>query len=526
MLTPLNSHKLVLVLFGGVARGATIFCLILILSGASFAFSSRSLGMGDAYPLTSRDPSGLFYNPAYLAKSDSVRFSFDNIYGPILPRNNIAMSVGDLGIARSSTTQGTVYYLSHGFNTYSFLRLGLGVKFSNSKKDFDIGFDADITKNIVLSAALLNEENAVLPRQHSTTLAYKTEDGDKCLVINYDFDGNVKIGYENQFTPKAFWRLGYNIDHPTTGLTWPIREFVDLDLAADFAKDSSKILFGVNLFRNTENKRVNSNHSINFGKAIVGKDKFINIEGYNIHYVEAGSGETLVLIGGGIHYTHHWDPYMKELAKRYRVINIDHIGAGESDKPNYFFGYTIEEQGEIIHALLSRIGVKEAYLLEYCYGGSIAFYLAGQYPEKYNKLVIIEGFVRGLNTIPLSAGYRPAARKMRHDVEYLNAYLLRDFITWHYRLLYPYFNSRMWYQLNKAVLYVDLREEMRTLKASVLYYAGMKSWAYEFLGPTKDYVKENIKDIKFIEIKGAGHDVDRFDQLRFLNEVLDFLPSK
>ena len=102
----------------------------------SLGVGARSLGMGDAYPLTSRDPSGIFYNPAYLAKSDSVRLSFDNIYGFVLPRNNIAMSIGDLGIARSSTPQGAVYYVSHGFNTYSFLRLGLGVKFANGKKRF------------------------------------------------------------------------------------------------------------------------------------------------------------------------------------------------------------------------------------------------------------------------------------------------------------------------------------------------------------------------------------------------------
>ncbi|MBU0479364.1 alpha/beta hydrolase [bacterium] len=495
----------------------------LILCGSCYGVSVRSLGMGNVYPLTARDPSGIFYNPAYLAKSDSIRLSFDNIYGPVLPRNNIAMSIGDLGIARSSATQGAVYYVSHGFNTYSFLRLGVGVKVLNGQKDFDIGFDADITKNIALSAALLNEENAFLPRKSSATIAYKTEDSDKCLALKYDFNGNVRVGYENQFTSKAFWRVGYNIDHPAAGLTLPIGEFVDLDLAADFAKDSSKILFGVNLFRNTENKRVNSNHSINFDRAIVGEDKFIEIEGFNIHYVEAGTGEPFVLIGGGIHYTHHWDPYMKELSKKYRVINIDHIGAGESDKPNYFFGYTIEEQGEIIHELLNRIGVKQAYLLGYCYGGSIAFYLAGQYPDKYKKLVIIEGFVRGINTIPLADRNRENSRKARHDIEYLNAYLLRDYITWNYRLLYPYFNSKMWYQLNKAVLYADLGEKIKNTKASVLYYSGTKSWAYEFLGPTKDYIKENIKKLKFVEIEGAGHDVDRFDQSRFLSEIIYFL---
>jgi len=509
------------------------------LCGVSLALSTRSLGMGDAYPLTARDPSGIFYNPAYLAKADGVRVSLDNIAGSVLPRNNIALSIGDLGIACNSDTRGPIYYIAQAFNTYSFLHLGIGAKFSDTQRNVDIGLDADITKNLAVSAALLNEKDI------NFSSALKTEDGDKCLVASYGPNGNLKLGYENQFSDKAFWRLGYNVDHPSAGLTLPAGPYIDFDLAADFAGENTKILWGINLFRNTENKRVNSNHSINFGKAIVGEDKFITIEGFNIHYVDTGfsrdtlslwkrgttsapTGEgfqprTLVLLGGGIHFTHHWDPYMKQLAQKFRVINIDQLGAGESDKPDYFFGYTVAEQAELINELLNRIGIKEAYLLGYCYGGSIAFYLAGHYPERYKRLVIIEGFVRGINTIPISDKLRPGALKMRHDVEYLNAYLLRDFITWHYRLLYPYFNSKMWYQLNKDVLYADLREDIRNLKAPVLYYAGTKSWAYEFLGPTKDYIKENIKDLKFIEIEGAGHDVDRFDQTEFLRQVFEFL---
>lgn len=498
-----------------------LIIISILLLGPASASSTRSLGMGDLFSPASRDPSGIFYNPAFLARADSIRLSFDNIYADTLPRNNIAFSIGDLGIARSSTLSGPVYSFAHGFNTYSFLRLGVGVKFLEQKKDFDIGLDADITKNIGLSAALLNDEGNFLPRKTNIALAYYTEDRDKLIAINSDLSGNIGVGYEQQITSKAFVRAGYNVDHLTAGLTFPIDRNIDIDLALD----SSRVLLGISLFRNTENKRKNSNHSINFGKAIVGSDKWMNIEGYDIHYTDAGQGFPLVLVGGGIHYTHHWDPYVKELAKHYRVISIDHIGAGESDKPDYFFGYTIEEQGEIIHELLNRLDIKECNIWGYCYGGSIAFYLGGQYPERYKKIVNIEGFVRGINTIPIAdrGKDRSGSLKMRHDVEFLGAYGLRDIVTFKYRLDYPYFNGKMWYQLNKAVLYSDFREKIKNLKAPVLYFAGTKSWAYDFLGPTKEYLKDNIKDLTYEEWDGAGHDVDRFDQKKFMEEVLGFL---
>jgi len=497
--------------------------LLICMVGVSSAISIRSLGMGDVYPVTARDPSGIFCNPAYLAKADGVRLSIDNINGPIAPWNNIALSVGDLGLASSTSNQGSAYYIAQGFNVYSFLRLGVGIKILNDRRDFDLGLDLDITKNLEISAASLNEDNSVFQRKQTLAVAYKTEDWDKCFVLSYDLKGQASCGYENQFTPKAFWRVGYKVDHPTAGLTLPLNQHIDADLAFDMARENPTLTFGLELFRNTENKRRNTNHSLNFGKAIAGEDKFIEIEGYNIHYVEAGQGHPLVLIGGGIHTTHHWDPYLKEFAARYRVINIDHVGAAESDKPQYFFNYTIEEQAEIINELLDTIGIKEAYLLGYSYGGSIALYLAGNYPDKYRKVIAIEGFVRGINTISLDDRYRQGAVALRHDIEYLNAYLVKDFVTSHYRFRYPYFNYKTWYQLNRSVLYADYREEVRNIKGPVLYYLGTKSWAYDFLRPTREYIEKNIKDLKLIVVEGADHDVDRYDQAKFLEQVLEFL---
>ncbi|MBU0573211.1 MAG: alpha/beta hydrolase, partial [Candidatus Margulisbacteria bacterium] len=325
--------------------------------------------------------------------------------------------------------------------------------------------------------------------------------------------------------------------HPTIGLTLPLGNYLDVDLAADFARDNTRVLFGLNLFRFTENKSVNNNHSLNFGKAIVGEDRFEKIDNYNIHYVDTAPnanalslpralsrGSTLVLIGGGIHYTHHWDCYMPELAKHYRVINIDHVGAGESDKPTYFFGYTIGEQGEIINELLNRLEIKECYVLGYCYGGSIAFYLAAHYPERYKKVIAIEGFVEGINAVPISdEKSREGARSARHNIEYFGAYGLRDVIITKYRMDYPYLNWQMWYQVNRDVLYLDLRSEIKDIKAPVLYYAGGKSWANEFLGPTKDYINNNLENLSYIYIEGAGHDVDRYDQEKFMEQVIGFL---
>ncbi|MFA6169933.1 MAG: alpha/beta hydrolase [Candidatus Margulisiibacteriota bacterium] len=489
------------------------------------AFSVRSLGMGNIYSPAATDPAGLFYNPAYLARNDAIRLSGESLLAGAVPKDCLALSIGDLGVGRAGYDQGGLLFVGHGFNTYSFFRLGIGVRFLNGKKDFDLGFDADLNRNWALSAAVQNTDGAILPADYNLNLAYHTEDRDRSVVVARDSLGKIGLGYEQQFLPRAFFRFGLAGERPTLGLTYPLNRYIDLDLAGDWDRGGGRVLFGLNVFRNTENKKINSNRSLNFGPAIVGEDKFAVIEGYNLHYVDAGGGYPFVLIGGGIHYTHHWDPYMAELAAQYRVINIDHLGAGESDKPNYFFGYTTEEQAEIVNALLDQIGIKEAYLLGYCYGGSVAMYLAGKYPEKYKKVVAIEGFVVGLNNIPIEGNteLRRQAVTLRHDVEYLGAYLLRDFVCASYRLDYPYFNEKMWFQVNRSILYIDIGEKVKGMKASLLYYAGTKSWAKDFLAPTKEFVRKNVKDLEYIEIEGAGHDVDRYDQKEFMRRLLAFL---
>jgi 3-oxoadipate enol-lactonase len=57
-------------------------------------------------------------------------------------------------------------------------------------------------------------------------------------------------------------------------------------------------------------------------------------DGARIHYELAGTGDTLVLIGGlGVH-TGEYRPLIDALARRHRVLAGDNRGAGSSQKPD------------------------------------------------------------------------------------------------------------------------------------------------------------------------------------------------
>src|SRR6516162_7941652 len=54
---------------------------------------------------------------------------------------------------------------------------------------------------------------------------------------------------------------------------------------------------------------------------------------YKMHYLEAGRGEPVILLHGSGGEGARWMPQIKALSSDFRVIAIDHIGFGQSDKP-------------------------------------------------------------------------------------------------------------------------------------------------------------------------------------------------
>src|SRR5260370_42512547 len=59
----------------------------------------------------------------------------------------------------------------------------------------------------------------------------------------------------------------------------------------------------------------------------------VRVFGANLHYVDAGSGSVVVLLHGLADDVGVWESVMPALAAKHRVIALDQIGFGRSDKP-------------------------------------------------------------------------------------------------------------------------------------------------------------------------------------------------
>jgi pimeloyl-ACP methyl ester carboxylesterase len=99
------------------------------------------------------------------------------------------------------------------------------------------------------------------------------------------------------------------------------------------------------------------------------------------------------------------------LARSHRVIRIDLLGHGRSDKPAGR-GYEIPEQANRVGAALDRLGVRHVIAVGHSTGGSVATALAEQRPDLVTALALInsgprldafigQGRVGELLTIPI-----------------------------------------------------------------------------------------------------------------------------
>jgi pimeloyl-ACP methyl ester carboxylesterase len=134
----------------------------------------------------------------------------------------------------------------------------------------------------------------------------------------------------------------------------------------------------------------NDQHRV-FSKPRYGSDRFALVRDYNIHYVEVGGGRPVLLIPGAFTTYRTWGRLLPELSPQSRVLAVDYVGVGDSDKPERGFRYTVEEQADVMAEMIVGLGIPKVDVVGASYGGAIALNLAARYPDLVDRVVCIEG---------------------------------------------------------------------------------------------------------------------------------------
>ncbi|TNC25373.1 alpha/beta fold hydrolase [Amycolatopsis alkalitolerans] len=113
-------------------------------------------------------------------------------------------------------------------------------------------------------------------------------------------------------------------------------------------------------------------------------------EGHRLAYTEYGAGERVVVLTHGLMFTRRMHaPLARRLADDgCRVITLDLLGHGESDRPTESWRYSMPAFGVQVMALLDHLEINRAVIGGTSLGANVALEVAIAAPERTRGLIV------------------------------------------------------------------------------------------------------------------------------------------
>ncbi len=127
----------------------------------------------------------------------------------------------------------------------------------------------------------------------------------------------------------------------------------------------------------------------------VAVSRFLNIGGYKVHYLEAGSGKPLLLLHGTAldSASLTYGQMIPDLAKHFHVYALDWLGYGDSDKPE--MDYSSSNYSSLLAEFIEALRLEHFSMVAFSMGGAMAISYALGHQDNVEKLVLIDSYGLG-----------------------------------------------------------------------------------------------------------------------------------
>ena len=113
----------------------------------------------------------------------------------------------------------------------------------------------------------------------------------------------------------------------------------------------------------------------------------IRYKNITISFSDTGKGTAVVLLHGFLENKTMWKDLAPILSQKNRVITIDLLGHGATDCLGYV--HSMEDNAEIVKAVLSHLRIRKAVLVGHSMGGYVALAFSELYPNTLKGLVLM-----------------------------------------------------------------------------------------------------------------------------------------
>lgn len=261
-------------------------------------------------------------------------------------------------------------------------------------------------------------------------------------------------------------------------------------------------------------------------------DKTITVYGAKIQYKETGSGPTVILLHGLGGDSSNWLSTIGPLSEKYRVIVPDQIGFGRSDKP--LISYRVGTYVDFLAGLYKELKIERASLVGNSLGGWIAAAFALAYPEKVERLVLVDaaGFSLGSEVDPrllgaLNGSTRDAVKQLLPLVFYDKERFMND------ALIDMFFTRRVTtgdgYTIQQIIESVIRNEDVLDKRLSAIKQPTLIIWGREDgLTPLSmgERFNKEITGSRLLIIEKCGHVPQLEKAAEFNLALLKFLAER
>ena len=146
--------------------------------------------------------------------------------------------------------------------------------------------------------------------------------------------------------------------------------------------------------------------------------RYVEVNGARIHYVDEGAGETILCLHGEPTWSYLYRKMIPLLAARHRVVTMDFVGFGRSDKYTEIKEYSYRMHHDTLVGFIEALDLRDITLVCQDWGGIIGLPVATEMPERFARLVIMNTGLPG-GDMPLGEGFmhwRAFAERVGRDM--------------------------------------------------------------------------------------------------------------
>jgi len=251
-----------------------------------------------------------------------------------------------------------------------------------------------------------------------------------------------------------------------------------------------------------------------------------------LHFRSMGEGQPMVILHGVFGTSDNLQTLGKQLAEKYQVYLVDQRNHGASPHSEEF---SYEAMAEDLHHFIQKQQLENPIILGHSMGGKVAMFYATQYPEEFDKLIVVDiapkaypvhhqQILEALSAVKIDeiSSRKEAEEQIKPIIAEpgVRQFLLKNLkrsddnkgFAW--KLNLPVIREKI-ENIGKAV------DDSKAIEKDVLFISGAKS----------NYIKKGDEDLihkifpsaKIVTIEDAGHWVHAEQPKRLLEEVLSFL---